>query len=252
MDVIGDIAVVRLPGITKSEKRRLAGALLQEVTNVSGVFEQEGGIEGEYRLRNLTHLAGEKKTLTLHRENGCSFRVDVARCYFSPRLSTERLKIANEVAKKERVLNMFAGVGPFSIPIARSGGAKVTSCELNDYACDLHEENDRLNKVDGLVDVVRGDALDLPKVVKSKFDRILMPHPSQADEFLPTALTMARKGAVIHYYRHVLGENEKEAVDRLSEELSEKIPAKTKYKIRKVREVGPRWLEMVADLKLPA
>ncbi|MGP8124337.1 MAG: class I SAM-dependent methyltransferase [Nitrososphaerales archaeon] len=252
VDVVGDIAIVRLPELSAAEKRRLARALTKEIRNVKCVYEQEGGIEGEYRLRSLKHLAGEKRTLTLHRENGCVFRVDVARCYFSPRLSTERLRLAGLVAPRERVLNMFAGVGPFSIPIAKNTGARVTSCEINEYACDLHEENDRLNKVQDIVRVIRGDAAEMPRKVKAKFDRVLMPHPSQADRFLPAALAMSKKRAVIHYYRHVLGENVGEASARLVEELSGVVPPRTLIKTRRVREVGPRWLEMAADIRLPA
>ncbi|MGD0145614.1 MAG: class I SAM-dependent methyltransferase family protein [Nitrososphaerales archaeon] len=252
VDVVGDIAIVRLPELSAAEKRRLARALTKEVKNVKCVYEQEGGIEGEFRLRKLKHIAGEKRTLTLHRENGCVFRVDVARCYFSPRLSTERLAIAGKVASRERVLNMFAGVGPFSITVAKKAGARVTSCEINKYACDLHEENDRLNKVQDKVRVIRGDAAELPAREKKCFDRVLMPHPSQADMFLPVALAMAKKRATIHYYRHVLGRSEDEASARMVEELSGLIPTGTRIATRRVREVGPRWLEMAADLRLPA
>jgi tRNA (guanine37-N1)-methyltransferase len=251
VDVVGDIAIVRLPQLSEVEKRRLARTLAKDVKNVKCVYEQEGGIEGEFRLRRLRHLAGEKRTLTVHKENGCVFRVDVARCYFSPRLSTERLAIARRVASKERVLNMFAGVGPFSIEIAKMAGARVISCEINGYACDLHEENDRLNKVQDRIRVVKGDAAELP-LIKPKFDRVLMPHPSQADRFLPTALAMVRKRGVIHYYRHVLGVNEDEASTRLVEEVSAMVPKGTRIRTRRVREVGPRWLEMAADLRLPA
>ena len=159
------------------------------------VFEQEGGIEGDFRLRKLRHLAGEDRTMTVHRENGCSFRVDVAKCYFSPRLATERMRIAEEAAEGESVLNMFAGVGPFSVLLAKRKKARVLSCELNRFACELHEENDRLNKVEKLVKVLNADARRLPRLTRRRFDRILMPHPSQADRFLPAALQMARKGA---------------------------------------------------------
>ena len=230
----------------------MARAVGKEVKSVRSVYEQEGGIEGEFRLRTLKHLAGVKNTLTLHRENGCVFKVDVSRCYFSPRLSTERLRIAELVAGEERVLNMFAGVGPFSIPIAKRSGAMVTSCEINDVACDLHEENDRLNKVQDKIRIVRGDVAEFQTKGRSKYDRILMPHPSQADKFLPLALEMAKKRATIHYYRHVLGRNVGEASANLDEELSGIAPAGTRIATRKVREVGPRWVEMAADMKLPA
>ncbi|MDA4124631.1 MAG: class I SAM-dependent methyltransferase family protein [Thaumarchaeota archaeon] len=252
VDVIGDLAIIRLDGLTRPEKKRLAEAILKEVKNVAGVFDQEGGIEGEYRLRTLKHLAGEERTMTLHRENGCVFKVDVAKCYFSPRLSTERLRIAKEVTRREKVLNMFAGVGPFSIPIARSSSARVTSCEINELACTLHEENDRLNKVDQLVEVIRGDALELPARVDSRFDRVLMPHPSQADRFLPTALALTKKGGLIHYYRHVLGRDDEEATESIRAELSGLLPNTATYQLRRVRAVGPRWVEMAADVRVGA
>ena len=251
VDVIGDIAIVRLEEFSASEKRRVAGALLEELKNLRVVMEQKGGVEGEYRLRALRHLAGENRSMTVHRENGCSFRVDVAKCYFSPRLSTERLRIAEAVRPTERVLNMFAGVGPFSIPIAKLKGAKVLSCELNEYAARLHSENDTLNKVERLVEVVNGDAADLPRTTKRKFDRILMPLPSEANRFLPTALAMAKRGATIHYYRHVLGEDEVEANASLREELRALLPREAAFITRRVREVGPRWIEMAAEIRAP-
>jgi len=251
VDVVGDIAIVRLADFSESEKRRVARALLEELKNLRVVMEQKGGIEGEFRLRTLRHLAGEKRSMTVHRENGCSFRVDVAKCYFSPRLSTERLRIAEVVKPSERVLNMFAGVGPFSIPIAKVKRARVLSCELNEYAARLHSENVALNKVEGLVEVNNGDAADLPTTTKRKFDRVLMPLPSEADKFLPTALAMAKKGGTIHYYRHVLGEDEDEATASLHKELRALLPSRTTFTTRRVREVGPRWMEMTAEIRAP-
>ena len=252
VDVVGDIAIVRLEGFTPREKRKVGRTLMEEMKNVRAVFEQEGGVEGDYRLRKLKHLSGAKRTLTAHRENGCVFRVDVAKCYFSPRLSTERLRIAGLVGSKEKVLNMFAGVGPFSVPIAKLAGARVTSCEINEYAARLHEENNRLNKVDGLVSVFAMDANELPGKSKAKFDRVLMPHPSQANKFLQTALKVAKKGGVIHYYRHVLGRDDAEAEEGLRAELSDLLPPKSNFGVRKVREIGPRWLEMVAEVRVRA
>ena len=252
VDVVGDIAIVRLTDFTQQERKKVGEALLEQLKNVRVVMEQEGGIEGEFRLRKLRHIAGERRTMTVHRENGCTFRVDVARCYFSPRLSTERLLVARQVKKKERVLNMFAGVGPFSIPIAKLAGVRVTSCEVNKLAAKLHLENDRLNKVEPLVTVVAGDAADLPSLVKTKFDSVLMPLPSEADRFLPTAFAMAKKGGLVHYYRHVLGEDEVEAARSLKEELAALLPKGCRYTSRRVREVGPRWVEMVAEIRVPA
>ncbi len=250
VDVVGDIAIVRLASFGTREKRRIAASLMERTKNVRAVFEQEGGIEGELRLRRLRHLAGEKRTATVHRENGCAYRVDVAGCYFSPRLATERLRVARLAGPGERVLNMFAGVGPFSIPAARLSGSRVTSWEISPLACGLHEENDKLNRVGRLVKVVEGDASELSEASNARYDRILMPLPSRSNEFLPAALGVADKGATLHYYRHVLGRDEAEAEANLAEELAELLPRGAKYAARRVRFVGPRWVEMVADVKL--
>lgn len=250
VDIIGDIAIVRLEGFGPKEKRKIGDALIAAVRNVRSVFEQEGGIEGEHRLRTVRHVAGSRKTLTVHSENGCQFKVDVARCFFSPRLSTERLRVSEATGHGEKVLNMFAGVGPFSIPIAKKSNAEVTSCEINPYACRLHRMNDRLNVVGDLVTVRHEDASELGRKLKERYDRILMPHPSQADRFLPAALELVKRKSTIHYYRLVLGRTEEEASENLRNELKGLLPRRATFAIRKVREVGPRWLEMVADVRL--
>lgn len=250
IDIVGDIAILRLAGIRQLAKEELANALLKNVSNLRGIFEQEGGVEGEFRLRKLVHLAGEDRVTTVHRENGCAYNVDLAQCYFSPRLSTERQRIAEAVAPEESVLNMFAGVGPFSIPISRKRKARVISCELNEVACRFHEQNNRLNKVSDLIDVINADAASLPRMLVRKFDRILMPHPTRSNEFLAAAMALSKGGARIHYYRQVSGRNEAEAEVSLRNELTPLLPKGTNYSVRRVREVGPRWLEMAADIVL--
>ncbi len=250
VDIVGDLAIVKFPDAPLEAKKRAGEGLMKEMKNVKGVFEQVGGIEGDFRLRKLSHLAGERRTLTLHRENGCLFKVDIMKCYYSPRLSTERLRISEMVDPAENVLNMFAGVGPFSITIAKKRRAQVTSCELNEDAYRLHLENNALNKVEDRVTTICADALALPSLVHRKFDRVLMPHPSHSDGFLETAVTMCRKAGVIHFYRHVLGRSFSEARSNLVGELESILGEPSILDIRKAREIGPRWLELVADLRV--
>jgi tRNA (guanine37-N1)-methyltransferase len=251
IDVIGDIAIVKLrPGV-RADEEVLAETILAEMKSVKCVYGQEGGIEGDFRLRKLRLLGGERRTTTMHRENGIRLRLDVETCYFSPRLSTERLRIAGKVEQGERVLNMFAGVGPFSILIAKR--TKVWSCELNDAAYRFHLENNKLNKVEGGVEMVEGDAMLLPEELgdEGPFDRILMPHPSRSNLFLSAALSMLAPGGVVHYYRHVSGRDVAEAETNLKEEIDEVAPGLSISSVRKVRVIGPRYIELVADLKTP-
>ncbi len=238
------------PGV-EGREGEIAEAILREMKSVKCVYGQEGGIEGDFRLRRLRHLGGEERTTTLHRENGIRLKLDVETCYFSPRLSTERLRVAQKVTEGEKVLNMFAGVGPFSILIAKR--TRVWSCELNHSAFQYHVENNRLNKVERRVEMVEGDAMRLPEVLAEEvpFDRILMPHPSQSDLFLPAAVCMLAPEGAIHYYRHVSGEDEEEAEANLRKELASIAPSLSASSVRRVRVIGPRYIELVAELRAP-
>jgi len=248
IDFVGDIAIVRLQGLDTKTRVEVAESLLKELRNVRSVFEQEGGIEGEYRLRTLRYLAGENRTKTVHKENGFFYELDVATCYFSPRLSTERMRVAKAVAPGERVLNMFAGVGPFSIPIAKK--AAVTSCELNREAFDYHQRNNKKNKVQQSIKMLNVDAKELPELLEERYDRVLMPHPSMSDKFVDAAVRLAKPGGTVYYYRHVSAEDEGEAAKAVADELGGKLPKTCGFTTRLVREVGPRFIEMVAEVRV--
>ncbi|MGA2663745.1 MAG: class I SAM-dependent methyltransferase family protein [Nitrososphaerales archaeon] len=248
IDVIGDIAIVKLGEGREADGPAVGRAIMEAMRNVKAVYDQEGGLEGDFRLRRLRHLAGEERTVTLHRENGLRFAVDVETCYFSPRLSTERARIADLVEDGEVVLNMFAGVGPYSITVARRKDAEVYSNELNETAYRLHLENDRLNKVEERVHVTNGDAMALTHPDGS-FDRVLMPHPSQSNRFLGAARRMVREGGWIHYYRHVSGASVEEASAGLEAELRPLLGPGDTFTCRRVREIGPHYVELVADIR---
>ena len=235
--MVGDIAILKLRPEAKGREAEAAEAILKEMTNVKCVYGQEGGIEGDHRLRRLRHIGGEERTVTVHKENGVRLKLDVETCYFSPRLSTERLRIAEKVSPGDRVLNMFAGVGPYSVLIAKK--ARVWSCEINHAAVEFHVENNRLNKVERRVEMLEGEG----------FDKVLMPHPSQSDRFLPAASRLLSPGGVAYYYRHATGEDEAEAERHLRDELVRLAPELSVESVRRVRLVGPRFVELVAELR---
>ena len=118
-DIIGDIVIIKIPKCLMSKKEIIGEAILGNVKPAKSVFIQTSAIEGEFRVRNLEFLAGEDKTETEYKEHGCRFRVDVVKAYFSPRLSTERLRVAELVRDNEVVTNMFGGVGTYSILMAK-------------------------------------------------------------------------------------------------------------------------------------
>lgn len=252
MDLIGDIAIVKIPNSLVPKAEIISEAIMNANKNVKTVLRQVGGIEGDYRLRRLEHLAGERKTLTRYKENGCLFEFDVSKVYFSPRLSTERLRVARLVRDGEVVVNMFAGIGSFSIVVARLERAKVYSIDINPYAIEYMKRSVRLNRLKGEVIPVLGDARDIiESELKGKADRILMPLPERANEFLNHAILSLEGGGLVHYYRHSFGIDESEAASKVIEEVEELIGKR--FEVlgwRRVREVGPRWFEIVLDLAI--
>jgi tRNA (guanine37-N1)-methyltransferase len=112
-DIIGDIAAIRLPPNCKDDQQEIAQAIMSLHKNVKTVMAQTSAVQREYRTRRLVHVAGEERSVTQYMESGCVFSVDVIGCFFSPRLSYERMRVAKQIKNGEVVVNMFAGVGLF-------------------------------------------------------------------------------------------------------------------------------------------
>lgn len=244
-DIIGDIAIFKVPKELEKHKNLIGQKLLESVKHVKSVWCQVGPVSGEYRVRELEHVAGEKRSLTIYKEHGCRFKVDVTRVYFSPRLSMERLRIAQLVREGEEVFNMFAGVGTFSIVIAKKKEkVKVYSSEINPDAYRLMVENVRLNKVEGKVVPLLGDAADFAEQLRGRVNRVLMPLPEKAKEFLPKALKALRGKGWIHYYTHIHYDKDEDPVEKAKLEV-ESMDVRFG---RVVREVGPRLAQVVLDI----
>jgi len=255
-DVVGDIAIVRLTEGSRKCSEEVAEAIMAVHGNVKTVLAQAGAVSGEFRLRSLEYVAGERKTCTVHRESGCFFRVDVEKCYFSPRLSYERMRVARLAECGETVVNMFAGVGCFSIVMARHAEVeKAYSIDVNSEAVEQMQENVRMNRVYGRVVPMLGDARE---VVAERLchvtDRVLMPLPAKALECLPYALLALRmKGGWVHYYDFEHAAKGEDAVDKVKTKVSEKlVDICASFDVpfgRVVRATGPNWYQIVLDIK---
>jgi tRNA (guanine37-N1)-methyltransferase len=256
-DIIGDIAVIRVPEIIKHEAKEIAEAVMRSNPHITTVLGQIGPVTGELRLRKLEWLMGEKKTETVHRESSCLFKVDLEKCYFSPRLSFERMRIATQVTTGEVVVNMFAGVGCFSILIARNAKPlKVYSIDVNPVAIRYMEENIRLNKARYIVEAVEGDSREvITRKLLNAADRVLMPLPEKALEYLDYAfMALKPTGGMIHYYDFVHAGRGEDPVEEAKRKVSEKLRDAnvfSKYTFgRVVRSVGPRWFQVVLDMNV--
>jgi len=196
-DVVGDIAVLELPEDLKKYDELIGDTMVSVFKNINTVAVKTGAISTRYRTRSIRVVAGEDKTETIHREHGLRYRVDVDETYFSPRLSHERKRVIDQIRDGERVLVLFAGVGPYAILASKKKDVEVVAVELNPQAVKYMRENTKLNDVD--VHVVEGDAKkETPRL--GLFDRIVMPLPKDAGGFLDVALEVLNPSGVIHYY----------------------------------------------------
>ena len=251
-DQIGEIIIVRIPDSLLSKKKIIGKALLDDVKIVRSVFYQASAVSGDFRTRDLEILAGEDNTETEYKEFGCRFTVDVKNAFFSPRLSTERGRIADLIQNGEVMTNMFAGIGMFSIMAAKKKKCTVYSLDINPVASKLCETNIGLNKLAGNVISINGDASEIIKEqLTNKSDRTLMLLPERSDEFLESAIDTTKDGGIIHYYSHIHADKKTEA-GKLSEEHYLKVtPVKSEILHSKiVRPVGPRYYQTVVDVKI--
>ncbi len=211
--VIGDVAIISLSEEIKGREKSIAEELLRNVKGIRAVYGKEA-TEGEYRVQKLVHLAGDRVEVTEHREHGLVYRVPLGRAYVNPRLSAEHYRIASQVAPGEIVLDMFAGIGGFSLLISALGRAElVVANDVNPWAVSAMLDSIKLNrkKLKVPILVLNMNARELPRVLRPVFTRIIMNLPHSATRFLDTAYRLCSpRGCIIHVY--VVAHTQEEAL----------------------------------------
>lgn len=203
-EVIGTVAVINDLG--SFERQNAVEGILHHQPNVETVLLKEEGLSGEFRVGDYEKLYGEE-TETEHKEFGCLFKVDPTKVYYSERFSTERKNVVDQIQDGEKVLIMFAGVGPFAIMAAKHANPeKVVAVEKNPVGADYLKQNIELNKVENIVEGIEGDVAEVVPNL-GKFDRIIMPLPEAANKYLDLAFEHLKEDGVIHYYRFLEDEN---------------------------------------------
>ncbi|QKY18922.1 class I SAM-dependent methyltransferase family protein [Halolamina sp. CBA1230] len=199
---LGDVVLVDEDDPERATE--IAEAVVASDIPVRSVLNRDSKVKGETRVRDWKVLADEGEedqppTETVHREYGHEFAVDVAEVYFSPRLATERHRVVEQVEPGEHVLDMFAGVGPYAIPMA-DAGAEVVACDLNPDAIRYLEENARRNGVEDRITTHVGDVRELTEEYADWADRLVMNLPHTAAEFADAAVAFAGDSCVVHLY----------------------------------------------------
>lgn len=196
-ELFGDVAVIRLDSELDEYESLIAEAYASAL-NLKAVLRDVGGIKGEYREPVIRTLLG-RDTVATHLENGIRYKFDAAKIMFSSGNIEERLRMADLMCDGETVVDMFAGIGYFSIPLAvYQRPSKVIACELNPVAFRYLSENIALNLVSRIVKPVLGDNRDLAG--EGIADRVIMGYVKTTHEHLPAAVRLLRSGGVIHYH----------------------------------------------------
>ncbi len=242
---IGHVAVLHLPQSLRHRKEEIVDSLLR-LKGVRTVAAKKGGIKGRKREPDLEVIGGDPNTETIHRENGCYFKLDPCRVMFSPGNLYERRRIPELIQPGEVVVDLFAGIGQFSIPIAKlSKVKKVYAVELNPTAYRYLSENIRLNHVGSVVEPIQGDCEKVaPRGIA---DRVLLGILHVTHKYLPLALEVLKpSGGIIHYHESVpLSIQFKRPIKRI---LSATRGRKVKILgVRRVKKYSPNVVHVVVD-----
>ncbi|AGB16578.1 putative methyltransferase [Halovivax ruber XH-70] len=250
----------------------IADAIVASDLPVDVVLNKASKVKGETRVRDWEVLASERandseptdgsvsdderassddgpSTEVIHREYGHAFALDLAEVYFSPRLATERHRVAEQVAAGERVFDMFAGVGPYVIPMA-ARGAECVGVDVNPRAIEYLRENAARNDVAERVTAVTDDVRDVAGEYADWADRIVMNLPHSADEFVDSAVAVADDDCTIHFY-DIQHEDDPfgpgERAIRAAAEPDYEVTVETR---REVRSYAPHELNVCLDVRL--
>jgi tRNA (guanine37-N1)-methyltransferase len=198
-DIVGDIVLVRIPPELRALGPPIGAALLRFVPGAR-VVGRDDGVHGPERRRTLTLLAGQGPWSTRHRENGFELDVDLAHAYFSPRLGREHARVAGEVRPGETVFDLFCGVGPFGLTIARAGrSGRIVAVDSNPAAIELLRATAKRLRIGPWLDSVIAPVEEfLPSAGVA--DRVVMNLPHGGIKYLAQVATAVAAGGTLHYY----------------------------------------------------
>lgn len=247
-DVVGEIILIKISEELSKFQNEIGDALLKANSNIKSVYKIEP-VKGEFRTRKILLLSGEENPITVHKEYGLSFNLDVQKTYFSPRLANERKRVAKLVKPGEIIVDMFAGVAPFSIMIAKYADPKIIfAIDKNADAIRYAKQNIVSNNFLDKIEIINADVKDIKKKVNKKADRIIMNLPFSAHLFFIKALDISNKNCTIHYY-DILGENEFQGRINVLKKIAEQAKFSIENcEIRKIKSYTPREFYIGIDI----
>ena len=246
-DTIGDIVILEIPD-ELHDKKQLIGDAAYKFTKRKAIYMKKSAIKGTIRVRDLEFLSGVDDSVTIHKEHGVRLKLDVREVYFSPRLATERKRVMESVKDGEKILDMFCGIGPFPIVIARNRNVDITAVDINEAAIKYLNENIKLNKLKGNIESYCGDVREVSKGFKTEFDRIIMNLPGLAYTFLDVAVDLIKDDGIINYYE--FSDSYDQGIKRLNDAAGSAGKKVEILNTRKVKSISPDEWHVAIDAKI--
>ena len=250
-DVVGNIMIFSdFPKELFKKEKIIGQTILQNYHHIKTILKKTKKYSGKYRTAKLKVITGEDRKETIHKENDVLMKLDVEKVYFSPRMSSERKRIADLINPNESVLVMFSGSGVYPLVIAKNSKAKdVYGVEINPTAHKYALENIKKNKLENKIRLFLGDVKKVMPKLNKKFNRILMPLPKGGEGFLYLTLKYIKNKGTIHFY-DFLHEDEFYKAEEKIKNACEK--SRKKYKILGIVRCGqysPGFYRICADFE---
>ncbi len=236
---------VAIIGYGVKNPKSLAKKIMKTHKNIRSVLQKTGERTGVYRIHPCKLLLGDKNTEVIHKEHGYLIKIDPQKAYFSTKEATERQRITELVKSGERILIMFSGVAPYALAIKKKHpDVKIDCIEINPYAVAYANKNVKLNKMRG----IKNYCADVRHIKLDKFDRIIMPLPETALQFVDAAFNFAKGGATVHLY--TFANDFESAVQEIEDEC---MMYNIKFKVigkQKVLPYGPGIWKLRIDIRV--
>jgi tRNA (guanine37-N1)-methyltransferase len=250
-DAIGEIVIVDINDKILEYKEEIGSALLSLFPSIKTVYRKASAVSGKLRVREVELLAGEEKCETLHIEHGIKIWTNVCDAYFSPRLGHEHKRVADKVLDQEVIIDLFTGVGPFPLHIAKNVEATIFAVDINKKALKCLEKSMDLNNLKGEIVLVYGDCRLITESLLQA-DRIIMNLPSKAHEYLDVVCQIIKPGGVIYFYQFVSDEEPELKMKKILEKKLEEnnFVIKEVLSFQKIRESAPREIHACLEVSI--
>ncbi len=248
--IVGKVLLLKLKS-ELLERRNLVGSAIMETLPYIKTVCLQKQISDIERKPDIEVIAGENSFMAMHRENGCFFEIDVSKSMFSKGNKAEKMRLVKMVKAGETIIDMFAGIGYWTIPLAKMAKAEnIFAIDINPEAAEFLEKNILLNGLQEKVEILKGDCRNFAGILENSADRIIMGYLFDTEKFLPAALKMAKDGCTIHFHRNVemkKVEDVKKNVAEIAKNNGCEIQAKS---VVKVKSYAPEVWHIVIDLKI--